>query len=294
MNTFPKLGYTGISCNFSNDSNTATREFYVKEEVALKTMLEILLGNPYLGILPHAHPSFTSFRCYDVAITPVNGKSVQGSRDTDTDIQGFLDAKEHVVGYKVVATYRPIADEGSIKNITEETFDFSAQTMCLIGNQMAADKASGLHWASDNKLCINVRSIVKIIPKVDIIQKRIYLQNVPGSVVYGKIGSINNADFSFTQSRNGGNLNEWKAGTLLFLGCPTTRKFRWDGQFNTEVTLKFAANVFRDKIYGGTEDFVTWNRLFRPKEGYWDKVQIGTANKLLYPEVDFSIFNTMK
>ena len=306
---FPTLGQTSLNYHFGWDSNEIKRSFFLADVTKLPQILRILLGDPYLGTLPHQHPQpYDSFRCMDVDVVPVHPKSTQGSEYDYLNIQGLLDtlegtAQSRPLGVTVTATYRPWAVEGNNHTIVDESFDFEAQTMSLIGNNRSGQSTNSLHWESSDAsgsplLVTNVQAIVKIIPKIQIVQKRLFLQAEPSINISNLIGCVNATDFAFGQSNNN-NQSVWPAETLLFMGMPSTRRFRWDGQFTCEVTLKFAANLYYDYILIGTGGRglgrVTWNRLFRPNSpgSWWERMFIGAGQAPLYPQKDFSLLNTL-
>ena len=74
---------------------------------------------------------------------------MQGSQYHYSDIQGFLDTLETLApngGLEITAIYRPWCKENRDPTITDEQFDFSAQTMSLIGNNYQGNAKDGLHW----------------------------------------------------------------------------------------------------------------------------------------------------
>ena len=304
---FPKLGYRNTNWSFGFDTNEIRREFYCGDEASeypmLYQMIYILLGDPYQSILPHAHPTpYSNFRCCQVQVDPINPKSIQGSTYdalSKDSIQTFLDTWEtNNGGWKVIATYRPwFKKEGSIEVITDETYDFTAQTMALIGNNVNTDPENGLHWASKDAngkgiLVTNLKTITKIIPKIEILQKRVFLKNVPNLTTQSLIGSVNLTGYKLGQQDNN-NMVFYPSETLLFLGCPVVRKHRFDDKTMFECSLKFAANLYRDKTDGGYtgQDYVTWNRLFRPETGTWERMLMGALDEPLYPKNDFTMID---
>ena len=300
---FPCLGKVDAGQHLGWEANELHRTIYCGDTAQVPAILAILLGNPYQGVLPHRHPApFDSFYCVDVDIKPVDRKSVQGSVYDYDDIQGFLDATDFVRGgVNITATYRPWATEGSLHTITDEQFDISVQTMSLIGNNYAQDPAHALHWEHTDaqgkpSLVTNLKAVVKLLPKIEICQKRVFLNKVPTGL---PLGQVNQSDFQFTPANNN-DLQVWPAQTLLLMACPTQRRLWWDGGFATEITVKIAANLFYDTLAivsgsgapaPGQKGYVTWNRLYNPVFGLWEKVFIGTANAPLYPLADFSILN---
>lgn len=302
---FPALGNKDIHYHLGWEVNELTRTFYCSDTSKLPAIFTKLLGDPYTGKLPHQHPApFINFYCVDLDVQPVDKKSVQGSVYDFTTLNTFFDQLETVRGgVNIVATYRPWANEGNLNTITDEQFDISAQTMSLIGNNYAQDPQNALHWEHKDAqgkpaLVTNLKAIVKLLPKIDLMQKRVFLNRVPITL---PLGQTNIADFSFTPAGNNA-LQVWPAQTLLLMSCPTQRRLWWDGGFATEITIKMAANIFFDTVaivgYSGApapglKDYVTWNRLYNAQLGYWEKVFVGQNNSPLYPATDFSVLNAI-
>ena len=149
-------------------------------------------------------------------------------------------------------------------------------------------------------------AIVKVLPKIELIQKRVFLPNPPTANITALIGCVNATDVtSLFQTNSGQAANTFMlfpAGTLLLLGLPAIRKFRFDGVYVCEVGMKFAANLYQDNIAvvsggglaNGGNGYVTWNRLFHPNLGYWSKVKIGSNDTLIYPEADFNLLANVR
>jgi hypothetical protein len=81
---------------------------------------------------------------------------------------------------------------------------------------------------------------------------------------------------------------QWPEETVLLTGLPTIRRWRFDGQQVFELGCKLAINLYQDKLEDGSTGYVTWNRLYRPAKGYWDKVQVGPDQDPLYQSDDLS------
>ena len=69
---------------------------------------------------------------------------------------------------------------------------------------------------------------------------------------------------------------------------PAIRRFRFDGGQIFEVGVKLAINNYKDKLEDGSVGYVTWNRLYRPNKGYWDRVLVGPAYNPLYQSTDLA------
>lgn len=303
-----KAGWRDFQYTFSDEDNEIEVEYYVRDYSELQNVLTLLLP-PNTGP-PQKHPDFPTFVCRRVVVRPVNSKSVQGSQ-TDavfTNWGDFLNAKIPAVrGIVVRATFKPIGAEGAVTKITDEQWDFSSQTFSLISNSPAAQSSTSIHWEW-GQLVTNLKAIVRVLPKIELIQKRILCNAVPSAAQLALIGSVNAAPISLgavspVGVTTGTNLMQFPAETLLLLGLPVLRRWRWDGVFMCEVGLKFAVNLYQDNVAfvsggggsptnGGT-DYVTWNRLFFPQLGLWGRVQLGSTNAPIYRKADLNLLNSI-
>lgn len=314
---FPTMGNRDINYHFGWDATSIQREFYLKDMSKLPDFLDVLLGDPYLNQKPHQHPApYDTYYCMDVDVKTVHPKAIQGSVYDYSDIKGFLDNLEATSpngGLVVTATYRPWALEGTVRGIIEEDFDFAASVMSLVSNGYQTDPRLGLHWEynqTDGKpaLVTNLRAITKIVPKIEIMQKRVFCPRLPTPQQMGLIGQVNQGDFNFGiqgTAAGGGVFNPmvFPDSTLLCMGMPAIRRFRWDGKPVFEISIKMAANLFKDTVImvspgGGTpstnpHQYVTWNRLYDIKNSAWGKVTMGKSNVPLYPASDFSLLNNI-
>ena len=164
--------------------------------------------------------------------------------------------------------------------------------MSLIGNNYAQNPQTGLCWQSSGRSRHNLTSIVKLLPKVELRQRVWYVADNPAdpnnSNIGGLIGSVDSAPFILGASGGTGYI-QWPEETVLFVGMPTIRRWRFDGLMIFEVGVKIAINLYKDTVAGGSVDYVGWNRLFNPVTASWDYVTIGKGSgKFLYPLVDLS------
>ena len=288
MGAFPTLGYRDLHGHLGQESNEIVREFYVQDFAGLTILLQQLLGTPQ-GVgadsgqyFPSQCPFAPGFYCTDVDFEPLKEGCIQGSMHvslTDENVYTFLNQTENLNpagGLKVTATYRPMTDGLQ----SDEMLDYSGQVMSIISNAPAQDKNFAMTW-EDGTPASQLKGMTKIIPKLEIIQKTIYLTNPPPDNVVELIGSVNAIPFSIITADSQGNLAQWEGETLLFMAMPSIRRWRWDGNLMYECTVKLAAMVFQDTIYDGlggtTYDFVGWNRLYNvyAQPPQWEYLYLG-------------------
>lgn len=303
-----EFGERELSGNFSWDNNEIHRKIYIKDFDQIQMVLNVLFGDPAVGssnvYTPHQFPSpFSSFYAWGVTFTPVHQKSTYGSSDISIDVGNittFLNNLPTIQGGVILdITYRPY---DIIIGTNDESADYSAHVMTILSNAISQLRnkdgtSNALSWKSDGEMVTNLSGIIKIIPKIELISRKLFLKHPPTIEQIAKIGCVNSAEMSLTTDGNPGAQRLWPKQTLLLSGLPTVRRWRYDGQPVYEVTLKFSANMYKDLIIDDSgaevEGYVGWNRLFRVIKGRWERVTMPPAHLLpIYPEEDLSFVNT--
>jgi len=280
------FGERGISGTFGFENNELHRRVYLHDPAH---QLEALLqSNSLFGAQPDALPGafpppFNTFRVFTVSFE-ADEKNVQGETETPGDFSLLQALPKFRGGLVVDITYRPMGQGGSANQyypVMDEAWDFSAQTMSMIGNKYGSTTPPITY--SDNDPVTNLQAIIKIVPKVEFVQRQVFLGHLPPDQILQLIGQVNDHDFPIGAS-GGGNTQTWPAGTALCTGIPTVRRWRFDGQEVFEAHIKLAINL----LYGTTENgpgYVTWNRLYRPTKpggAIWDTVYIGNNGDTMY------------
>jgi hypothetical protein len=279
------FGERGISGVFGWENNELHRKVYLADPAnQLMALLQELFGNNP-GDDPIQFPApFTSFRAWTVSFDTTSDKGSQGeteSTGTFTMLSNFPTVRG---GVTLDITYRPL-DTQSTNYVSDEAWDFSAQVMSLIGNNFGQNP-NNLTW-SDGTPITNLTSIIKIIPKIEFLQKQVFVADLPNQTQINLIGQINDGTL-FAGASGGDQKNQWPEGTVLLTGLPAVRRWRFDGQQIFEVGPKFAINMYQDQLEDGSTGYVTWNRLYRPTKGYWDTVQVGPNQSPMYISGDLS------
>ena len=275
------FGERGISGIFGVENNELHRKMYLQDPAnQLVPLLESLFGaTPAAAEAPRAFPApFDTFRAWSMSFEGLE-KSVQG----DTDVQGEFDLLDHLPTFRGGITldiaYRPLDDYNGFR-VTDETWDFASQTMSMIGNNFGQNP-NNIVWESDGVPITNLTAIIKIIPKVEFTQRQTYRATLPDPAMQALIGCVN--DGPLTMGAVGaGARNQYPEECVLLSGLPAVRRWRFDGRMIFESGVKMAVNVFKDTLADGSTGYVTWNRLYRPKPGYWDRVLLGESQKPLY------------
>ena len=297
-NGLSEFGDRGLSGTFGWDSNEIHRKVWLNNPAdQLAPFLNALYGDPS-NVTPKRFPSpFDSFYAHSMTFECASDHGGQGDTATPGDFS-LLDVFPTIRGGVTIdITFRPLDHQYGLY-VNDEGWDFSAQTMSLIGNSFAQDPAHALQW-HDGTLCTNLTAIVKIIPKIEFVQRRIWCLNLPPQPIQNFIGCVNAAGISIGAAGNS-TTSFWPAGTVLLTGLPTIRRWRFDGLQVFEIGIKLAINMYQDvtESSGTAVDYVTWNRLYRPGSvagtGFWDKVFIGpVANKInIYREGDLGQITT--
>jgi hypothetical protein len=287
------FGDLGLSGTFGWESNELHRKVYLQDPAGqLFALLQELFGeSPNPQISPFPAP-FNSFYACSVNFD-TGDKTVQGDTFTpgDFSILQSLPAAFRS-GMSLDVTYRPM-DNSGYQPVTGEGWDFSAQTMSLIGNNFGQNP-NNLAWGSDSTPITNLSAIIKIVPKIEVVQTRVWCTNLPAAPQYSLMGGVNAGPLQFGASGQG-NYNSWAPETCLLVGLPSVRRWRFDGTPIFEIGVKIAINIYQDVLAGagtggagGTKDYVTWNRLYRSDKGFWDRVQVGPNKVPIYPGVDLT------
>jgi len=293
---FSNYGWTDIDWSFG-ENNVLRDTFYMRDAGNIEMLLNLLLGNVIsqdAKITPASHPRFPSFYCKQVNIVPIDRKGVQNGVSTDSNWQeGLATAPNIVNGIKIMTEWAPMASY----HVTEETWDFSAQSMAVIANAKSQDPTLAIKWQDGVTPCTSMQGVMKSIPKAELVQKKVLLAQVPSILRAACIGSVNQVAYDFMQSDQL-TLRNWAANTLLCVGLPMVRKWHFDGTPRWEASVKMAGNLLQDNIVGpsGTtvKGQVTWEMLYRVEYDRWEEVKIGKNNTKLYPEQDFSQLANMQ
>ena len=229
-------------------------------------------------------PPFGSLFAWSVAFETADRG---GQGDTEGSIAAGIDMLANFPtvrgGITLDVTYRPLDDSG-LTYVSDEAWDFSAQTMSLIGNNFSANPQS-LRWddgggdGGKGTPITNITAIVKVIPKVEFVQTLVYQQSPPEQFQAALIGSVN-AGPLFAGGSTGISTSQWATGAVLLSGLPVVRRWRFDGQNWFQWGCKLSINCYQDVIEDGSTDFVTWNRLYRPDfpgGGRWFPVLVGDS-----------------
>ena len=287
-----KYGWTGIDWSFG-DGSELRDSFYVADASECENVLKRIFGDtPSSGdvYIPLKHPRFPKFGAVNCQVTPIHEKSVQGNDDGQGDWQTSIGQQPKIVGgLKFTITFAPLTQSGNYTNVTEQTADFSAQVMSIISNAQAQKDDTCLKW-SDGKVCTNLRGIIKVVPKLEFMQKRIFCTSMPNDTKLGLIGAVNSCPFKMLDETST-TQKEWPAGTVLLSSMPVLRRMRYDGSLMWDTAYKFSAITLKDKIENDNIDYVTWQRLFHVDDSRWDTVTWPDGSKL-YPEKDLNqLFN---
>lgn len=284
MAQFVELGVTGFTSNFNLESGDLTTTYYVRTGAAVEILLTYLL-NPQN---PHTSPNFTTYRCVGATVS-IDERSVKSDSLYDTVTAGNV---AQVVGksmgthgatcFKVVATYKQFLSSGDGWYSTEEHMDSNISVVSMMGNTAAGSAV--FRWKTDDKTIHHNNSIIKILPKLDLTQKRVYIET-PKTTWLDCLGKINNDQWLFMNAT-------WIKGTVL---CQAVN-FTKHGTFNKtdlyQCNVKFSVIRLLDTVENVANQSVTWNHLYRPDKAYWETAYIGqTGTKTLYDETSFVVFN---
>lgn len=292
MGEIAEFGEKGFSGTFGWENNELHRRVYLRDaENQLLPLLQFLMGKSSGEMTPLAFPApFDSFCFHGLNFELADEHGAQGSTDTPGDFSILNDFPTIAGGIVVDLAFRPQGQYGVI----DEEFDYSGQVMSIIGNNYAQDKTVGLVWSSTGALVTNLSAITRVLPKVELRQPRWYIPDNPcdpNGPAAGLIGSINSAPFSLGAAGADDSI-QWDAETVLLVGMPSLRRWRFDGGQIFEVGIKLAINTYQDTLADGTTGPVGWNRLYNVAAQHWDYVEFGSGTgKRLYPEVDMTQLN---
>jgi hypothetical protein len=282
MGGISQIGDRTFSGTLGFENNELHRKIWVNDPLNnLVPLMQSLFGTN-VSDGPQALPEpFDKFFAWSASFESEDRGSQGDGDDIDAVLAGFPIIRG---GVMVDITYRPLDNMSSF--VDDEAWDFSAQTMSLIGNNFGQNPQS-LTW-SDGTAITNITAIVKIIPKIDFVQTQVFQDSTPNQTQIALVGRVNAGTLFAGTGSFQGTQNQWAEHTVLLTGLPVVRRWRFDGQPNFQWGIKLAINTYQDKIEDNSTDFVTWNRLYRPEKGYWDRVLIGPNSDPLYPEDDLS------
>jgi|SRR5579862_910397 len=288
------FGERGIAGTLGWENNELHRSVYLSNpQEQLFPFLNKLFGaDPADSPLPFA-PPFNNFRAWSVSFQ-TKDKGAQGDTEAaDRGDFGALDFFPQVRGgVDIDVTYRPV-DTTYSNFVSDEGWDFSAQTMSVIGNAYG-NAGTSLTWATGGDPITNLTAIVKIIPKIEFVQTQVFCPNMPADFQRNLIGKVNSVPL-FAGAADSGTKTLWPVGTVMLTGLPAIRRWRFDGQNIFQWGIKLAINMYRAPIATGTpagpgpEDYVTWNRIYRPAAGAWDGVLVGPGFQPLYEGADLAL-----
>lgn len=269
------FGDKRLSGTFGWENNEIHRTVYLNDpKNQLVPLLEELFGTKDKPAPAPFCAPFDTFHAWSI-----NFNSEKTAHDTKA--QGDFGTLKSLPtmrgGMEIDITYRPMelpySGNDTFSPITDESWDYSAQVMSLVGNNFG-DNPSALVWGSlPMKKVTNLSTVLKIIPKIELVQKRIYVTELPSETDMNCIGRVNDGMVSAGRHDNHG-FSRWPEGCALLTGLPTIRRWRFDGGFVAEKRIKLAINMYRDWCVDLQRvDYVTWNRLYRPGKG-WDTVRL--------------------
>jgi hypothetical protein len=274
------FGNRGLSGVFGWENNEIHRRVWLDDPAnQLVPLLQELFGegdNPQ--VCPFPKP-FNTFFAFSFSFDTTSDHGAQGETEDAGDFSLLQKLPTFRGGVTIDITYRPM-DNSGVEPITDEAWDFSSQVMSLIGNNFGQNDPQSLKWSDGNPIT-NLTSIVKIIPKVELMQRRIFCPTLPNETQRKLIGQVNAGTLTMGAAGQGQQC-QWPAGTMLLVGLPSVRRWRFDGNAIFEIGPKFAVNLYQDKLEDGSTGYVTWNRLYRPNKGYWDTVQVGPNKVPMY------------
>ena len=283
-----KYGWTGLDWSFG-DNNELHDTFYVADNTEAEAVLAKIFGDkPGAGNVyqPLQHYRFSSYCAYSCEITPIHEKSVQATDDGQGNWSDAISYGPNIVGgLKFHITFIPLISSGNYTNVAEQSADFSAQIMSVISNAAAQKDDTCLHW-SDGSSCTNLRGIMKVVPKLEFMQKRCFCASMPSDTQLGLIGNVNSVPFTMLDQDSTSQIT-WDPGTVLLAAIPTLRRVRYDGTLMWDITMKFSAITLKDKIEDGSISNVTWQRLYHVGKSYWDKVTWPDGSPI-YPSNDLN------
>lgn len=286
------FGFAGFKGQFGWENNELHLSLYLLDaENQLFPLMQKLFGedpgkSPQLFSFPGNWTS-TTFVAWDVQFESEE-HGCAGNTEAAGDF-GLLDSFPTLRGgLKLDVAFRPVdTGTGDMVYIDDEAWDFAAQTMSLVGNNFGQNPNS-LIWQSDLEPITNITAIVKIIPKIEFAQRRVFVSSTPAPVVRQMIGSVNEATLNAGASGDG-MTEQWPPETVLLTGLPLVRRWRFDGQQIFQQGIKLAINTYWDNLIDeGGEGYVTWNRLYRPDMGGWDTVLVGPNQDGIYPTADLA------
>jgi hypothetical protein len=236
-----------------------------------------IIGDDVYRWPPHRHPAFPWLFCSDVKGSPVDVLDTPGTDNNNAAL--VLNTSQAAGHCRVIATYKSptaaqLADLGGNniqaqgqqqneqqeKELVSESWDFSAHSMTM-PNQFFKWPGDGIVLGQENV------ALAKVIPKQEYAVTRHYCRRRPTEAITVLEGRINAQSVVIAGS-------VYPAETLRFDGANVSRRITSARGFPYyQIGYKFAVQAVYDRIETGASAYVGWNRIFRPKKGWWEKPQ---------------------
>lgn len=296
--------------NYKRDGISITRVLdvapYSEHGLVASTLLGGInyVGGRLVRTLPYSDPHIPWAFCSSVdvdgvgqyiGVGPLSGISMLGVWNNGYDIARMTVTYETLqqTQQEMQASGGPSTTDVEEMELASQSWDISAQVLTLPNDRYRWENNPGLSMAQTGT------NATKVTPKMDLAIVRHYCVNRPLNAMRALVGRVNSTAYVI-----GG--VSYPAETLRFDGATISQKITNQGVKFFEINYKFAVQCEYDVCHYTNEitqvdnpkivvvpalvrnEWVGWNRLFRPDRGAWDYVRLvsdGTT-KIYKPDTD--------
>lgn len=254
--------------SFSLDGSSATRKLLVPWDRRLDAVKE-LLGNV---IISNGYMYRTPASRYPDARGLIAKRVTTKGRDpwalnAQTGMIEYLHGCELTVQYETpdVRQEDETTQEGGESREFElgaETLEFSADIQVLSG--------SGFVWELDTAVPVTNTTIGKVMGQIEFQIVRRNVAYVPENTISDLNGKTNAAAFPPVPNK-AGNSRSHPIDCVMFMGASTKRRILFGQDEGYEVGYKFAIRTATGETDAGAGQRITWNHVYRPDEGRWER-----------------------
>jgi hypothetical protein len=276
---------------------TVTRVVRVEPYIDFPAVMASLLGTVALagGVLVRIPPARDPWTLAAVCTAvDVEGVGVYGTGSAGAPAFVLATANGYEQGARLTVTYQtPDADKATQDagqgdaatpqqevELASESFEFSSQALTLPNDRYK--------WTGTTALLQQTGTqATKVLPRIEYSLQRHYVLTLPFQAITKLLGKVNTNALLV----NGKN---WPAECLRFDGATATRKINFQGLAFYDVTYKWAGQPVYDVIEDASTTYVTWQRVYRPDTGKWEKPVLVSDGLTQIYKVDTLISQTIK
>lgn len=143
-----------------------------------------------------------------------------------------------------------------------ETLDYSADIQVLSGR--------GFVWENDTSVPVTDTTVGKVMGQIEFQMVRRFVAFVPENTITDLTGKTNNAAFPPVPNK-AGNSRSHPIDCVMFMGASSRRRILFGQDEGYEVGYKFSIRTTTGETNVGAGQRITWNHIYRPDKGRWER-----------------------